>query len=86
MIVPRPGERPEVFFGCMASLTSAPALSRIRTTSLRPSPHGEKQWREAGRQRGAVIGPGLQERLDDLDVALRRRPTSGPSDRDAPAH
>ena len=36
-LVPRAGARPDVFFGCMASLTSAPASSRTRTTSARPS-------------------------------------------------
>ena len=35
--VPRAGPRPAGLFVCMASLTSAPAFSKTRTTSVRPS-------------------------------------------------
>ena len=62
--------------GCMASLTSAPAFSRTATTSVRPSRTAKSRGVNPDERR-VEVGPRREERLDDLGVALGRRPHQG---------
>ena len=70
---------PGDLWGCMASLTSAPAASRPQRRLGPALAHGEEQGREAGgqRSRGNRPPPGAAPRPPPR--SLRPPPTSGPS-------
>ena len=61
----------------MASLTSAPAFRRTRTTSVRPSRTAKNSGIEPGRQCLTEIGSGLQKRVDHVRMPLGRGPHQG---------
>ena len=76
-MVPRAGALPDDFLGCMASLTSAPAFSRTRTTSVRPSRTAKNRGVNPEGSGVRKSAPACEQRLDDRRMPLGRRPHQG---------